>query len=64
MAAMVPVNLIQEIQHVGFDYNMSPRAVADAIKAGHNTLWDKTVENILGTDQVEFDLATGYDTAN
>ena len=63
MAAMVPINLIQEIQHVGFDYNMSPRDVADAIKAGHNKLWDKTVTNILGTDERVFDLSTGFDTA-
>ncbi len=37
-AGMVPVNLIHEIQDVGFDFNMSPRAVADAVVAGHQVL--------------------------
>lgn len=40
-AAMVPVNLIFEIQDVGFDYNMSAREVADAVVAGHQVLWTK-----------------------
>ena len=39
---MVPVNLIGDIMDVGFDYNMSPREVADAIVAGHQVLWEKT----------------------
>jgi hypothetical protein len=43
-AAMVPVNLINDIQDVGFDYNMSPREVADAIVGGHEVLWTKTLE--------------------
>ena len=38
-AAMVPVNLIAEIQHVGFDYGMSPRDVADGVVAGHEVIW-------------------------
>ncbi len=62
-AAMVPVNLISEIQAVGFDYNMSPRDVADAIREGHITIWDKTVNNVLGSDEREFDLSSGFDTA-
>jgi len=43
LAAMVPVNLITEIKVVGFDYNMSPREVADAIRDGHIMLYDKEV---------------------
>jgi hypothetical protein len=39
-AGMVPVNLIHEIQDVGFDYFMSPRDVAEAVVAGHLVLWD------------------------
>ena len=34
-AGMVPVNLINEIQGVGFDYGMTPREVADAVVDGH-----------------------------
>ena len=40
---MVPVNLVIAIQDVGFDYNMSPRDVADALMAGTETLWEKEV---------------------
>ena len=40
-AAMVPVNLVHEIQFVGFDYGMSPRQVADAVVAGHEVLVEK-----------------------
>lgn len=38
VAGMVPVNLIQEISSVGFDYNMSAREIADAVVAGHMVL--------------------------
>jgi hypothetical protein len=40
-AAMVPVNLVEAIQFVGFDYGMSPRQVADAVVAGHEVLVEK-----------------------
>lgn len=43
LAGMVPVNLITEIKVAGFDYNMSPRSVADAIKSRHSLLYDKEV---------------------
>jgi nitrate/TMAO reductase-like tetraheme cytochrome c subunit len=43
IAGMVPVNLIDAIKDVGFDYGMSARAVADKIVQGHQTLWTKTV---------------------
>ncbi len=42
-AAMVPVNLIAAVQEVGFDYGMSPREVGDAVVAGHEVLWTKTI---------------------
>ena len=61
-AAMVPVNLISEIKVVGFDYNMSPRAVADAIRGGHIVIWDKTVEFDLDGAEPVFNLAEGFDT--
>lgn len=41
-SAMVPVNLIAAIQDVGFDYGMSAKQVADAVVAGHQTLWEAT----------------------
>lgn len=41
---MVPINLIHEIQDVGFDYGMSPRQVAQAIVDGHLTLWERAVD--------------------
>ena len=40
---MVPVNLINEIKQVGFDYGMSPRDVAEGVLAGHVTLWEREV---------------------
>jgi hypothetical protein len=44
IAQMVPVNLVKEIQDVGFDYFMSPREVAEAVVEGAMTLWDRDVE--------------------
>ncbi len=43
MAQMFPINLITTIQVVGFDYGLSPRAVADAVIAGREVLVKKTV---------------------
>ena len=40
IAGMVPVNLIAEIQDVGFDYFMSPREVAENVVEGHQVLWE------------------------
>ena len=40
---MVPVNLLIDIQDVGFDYNMSARDVADALVGGTETLWEREV---------------------
>ncbi len=44
VAQMIPVNLIPEIQGVGFDYYMTPRQVADAIVDGAQVLWERKVE--------------------
>src|SRR5262245_10795830 len=35
IAGMVPVNLVNAISDVGFDYGLSPRRIADRIVAGH-----------------------------
>ena len=40
-SAMVPVNLVEAVQIVGFDYGMTPRQLGDAIVAGHEILWEK-----------------------
>ena len=40
---MVPVNLIDDIKEVGFDYGMSPRDVAEGVLKGHVTLWEHDV---------------------
>jgi len=45
-AAMVPVNLVADVQTMGFDYGMSPRQVAGNLVAGHQVVWEKTV--VLG----------------
>jgi Cytochrome c554 and c-prime len=52
LAGMVPVNLITEIKVAGFDYNMSPRQVADAIKNGHSLLYDKEVVNLAASPDI------------
>jgi len=41
MAGMIPVNLLTVIQVVGFDFEMSPRAVGDALSAGYQVLWER-----------------------
>ena len=42
ISGMVPVNLVQEISDVGFDYGMSAREVADAVVAGHMVIDSRT----------------------
>ena len=42
-SAMVPVNLIHDIEVVGFDYGMTPRDVADAIVEGHVIVRERDV---------------------
>lgn len=42
VAGMVPVNLIDAIKDVGFDYFMSAREVAERVVAGHLVLWEKS----------------------
>ena len=61
LAAMVPVNLITEIKVVGFDYNMSPRDVADAIRNGHILLYDKDVMIVPNGNNPKIDLAAQPD---
>ena len=48
MAAMIPINLVAAVQSVGFDFNMSARAVGDAVVAGHEVIWEKNVAFKIG----------------
>ncbi len=43
-SAMVPVNLIHEIEGVGFDYGMSAREVGDAVVAGHVVVQERDLD--------------------
>jgi hypothetical protein len=43
IAQMIPVNLVGDIAEVGFDYNMSPKAVAERVVERSQTLWNKTI---------------------
>jgi nitrate/TMAO reductase-like tetraheme cytochrome c subunit len=52
-AGMIPVNLVHAIQGVGFDYGMLPRKVADAVVAGHQTLWERDV--VLQPEAIDYD---------
>jgi hypothetical protein len=44
IAGMVPVNLINVIKIVGFDYDMSARQVAERVVEGHLVLWEREIE--------------------
>ncbi len=59
---MVPVNLITEIKVAGFDYGMSPRQVADAIRDGQAVLYDKEVNLALDGTKPKINLAGLADT--
>ena len=47
-AGMIPVNLIHEIEGVGFDYGMTARDVADGVVEGHLVVWERDVDLSLG----------------
>jgi len=64
LAGMVPVSLISGIRLVGFDYDMSPREVADAVRNGHITLYDKTVSVDLDGRKRTINLAELPDRAS
>lgn len=49
IAGMVPVNLVNEIKDVGFDYGMTAREVAEGVVAGHLVLWERDVTLESGT---------------
>jgi hypothetical protein len=37
--AMVPVNLVNDIRTIGFDYNLSPYQITQNLIAGHQVVW-------------------------
>ena len=41
IVGMVPINLINEIKVVGFQYGMSAREVAEGVLKGHRILWER-----------------------
>ncbi len=43
VAQMIPVNLISDIVEVGFDYNMSPKGIADSVVERSQILWNKAI---------------------
>ncbi|MEM8710952.1 MAG: multiheme c-type cytochrome [Planctomycetota bacterium] len=57
IAGMVPINLVHEIRHVGFDYGMNPRQIGDRVVAGRQVLW----EGEFALDQ-EGPVAVEWDT--
>ena len=44
MEQPAPVNLLVAMQSVGFDYGLSPRAAGEALVAGAQLLWEKTID--------------------
>ncbi len=40
---MIPVNLVDDIKSVGFDYGLSAREVAKRVVAGQQVLWECNV---------------------
>ncbi|HEX3800084.1 MAG TPA: multiheme c-type cytochrome [Verrucomicrobiae bacterium] len=57
LAGMVPINLISEIKVAGFDYFMSPREVAEAVKNGQSLLYDKEIKIQLDGAKPTINLA-------
>jgi hypothetical protein len=56
ISGMVPPNLIDAIKHVGFDYGMTAREVADKVVAGRSTLHNHTLDlSSKGTQDKSFD---------
>jgi hypothetical protein len=49
IAGMIPINLVNEIKDVGFDYGMSARDVAEGVLAGHQVLWERNIVLKPGT---------------
>lgn len=44
IVGMVPINLVNEIKDVGFDYDMSAKDVANGVLSGHTVLWERKLD--------------------
>lgn len=62
IAQMVPVNLIAAIQAAGFDYGMSPKAIADAIVAGADVVWERRLR--IDVERGTFEEVASSDIAD
>ncbi len=49
IAGMIPVNLVNAIRVVGFDYGMSAQEVAERVVDGHLVLWETDLDLGLGS---------------
>lgn len=63
LAGMVPVNLVAAIQGAGFDYNMTPREVANAVRDGQSVLYDTEVTIRLDGTKPTINLAAQTESA-
>ena len=43
-SAMVPVNLVNEVKDVGFDYNLPVETIRQNLLAGHKVIWERKVK--------------------
>jgi len=50
VTGMIPINLLNDIQEVGFDYGMSAKQIGDAIVEGHQVIWKK--QQVFGASNV------------
>jgi hypothetical protein len=62
LAGMVPANLVDAIKGAGFDYNMTPRQVADELRDGQSVLYDMEITLRLDGGKPIIDLASLADT--
>lgn len=53
VSQMVPVNLIDAIKGVGFDYGMSPKEIADNVVAGAVVVWEKEATVHIGASAAD-----------
>ena len=47
IAGMIPINLLNVIQIVGFDFSMSPRQVGQGVIAGYQVLWERDAPLVM-----------------
>ena len=50
---MIPVNLVDAIKGVGFDYSMSPKQIADRVVDGALVVWEKTTTVMVDSQTVD-----------